>query len=131
MKVGSFGNQLIFRVSDETVMTFKNMKREISGNWGRMDRIGQKPLPYFQGPSLQSITMEIILDASLGIRPRRMLQRIENMVENGQAEVLVVGRQRVGKNRWVILKSSEAWDIVLQKGELYRATVSLTFQEYM
>ncbi len=131
MKVGSFGNQLIFRVSDETVMTFKNMKREISGNWGSMDRIGQKPLPYFQGPSLQSITMEIILDASLGIRPRRMLQRIENMVENGQAEVLVVGRQRVGKNRWVILKSSEAWDIVLQKGELYRATVSLTFQEYM
>ncbi len=131
MKVGSFGNQLIFRVSDETVMTFKNMKREISGNWGSMDRIGQKPLPYFQGPSLQSITMEIILDASLGIRPRRMLQRIENMVENGQAEVLVVGRQRVGKNRWVILKSSEAWDILLQKGELYRATVSLTFQEYM
>ena len=131
MKVGSFGNQLIFRVSDETVMTFKNMKREISGNWGSMDRIGQKPLPYFQGPSLQSITMEIILDASLGIRPRRMLQRIVNMVENGQAEVLVVGRQRVGKNRWVILKSSEAWDIVLQKGELYRATVSLTFQEYM
>ena len=71
------------------------------------------------------------MDASLGIRPRRMLQRIENMVENGQAEVLVVGRQRVGKNRWVILKSSEAWDILLQKGELYRATVSLTFQEYM
>ncbi len=130
IKVGAFGNELVFRVSDKSVMTFKSMSRTVSGKWSSMDRIGQKPLPYFQGPDLQSINMEIVLDAALGVRPRSMLQKIEKMIESGQAETLIIGRRRVGGGRWVITKSSEAWDIVLQKGELFRATVRLTLQEY-
>ena len=131
MKVGALGNSLIFRVSDEKVLTFKNMKREVTGNWGSMERIGQKPLPNFQGPALQTITMEIKLDALLGIKPRKIIQKIENMVETGQAEILIIGQKRIGKNQWVITKSSEAWDTVMQKGELLRATLSLTLQEYL
>lgn len=95
-----------------------------------MERIGQKPLPFFQGASLQTMTMEIVLDASLGVRPRGMLNQIEQMVESGQAEILVIGRQRIGNGRWVITKSSEAWDVIQRRGELYRATMSLTLQEY-
>ena len=130
MKVGAFGNQLVFRVSDQMVLTFKNFKREVKANWGSMDRIRQKPLPFFQGPDLQSITLEIVLDASLGVRPRKILNKISQMVESGQAETLIIGRQRVGNGKWVITKCSEAWDVILQKGELYRATLSLTLQEY-
>lgn len=131
MKIGAFGSSLVFKVSDKKVLTFKNMKREVSGNWGSMERIGQKPLPNFQGPSLQTITMEVKLDAMLGVKPRKMLERIEYLVESGQAETLVIGRNRIGKHQWVITKSSEAWNQILQKGELLRATVTLTLQEYM
>ena len=130
MKVGAFGNQLVFRVSDRMVLTFKNLKREVKANWGSMDRIGQKPISFFQGPDLQSVTLEIVLDASLGIRPRKILNKISQMVETGQAETLIIGRQRVGSGKWVITKCSETWDVILQKGELYRATLSLTLQEY-
>ena len=130
MKVGAFGNTLIFRVDDRKVLTFKNMKREITGNWASADRMAEKPLPYFQGPALQTITLEITLDAVLGVEPRKLLKRIEKLVEQGQAENLVIGRKKVGKHKWVITKSSEAWDIILQKGELLKATVNLTMQEY-
>lgn len=130
MRVGALGSQLIFQVSDWRVLTFRNLKRDISGNWSSMERIGQKPLPFFQGASLQTMTMEIVLDASLGVRPRGMLNQIEQMVESGQAEILVIGRQRIGNGRWVITKSSEAWDVIQRRGELYRATMSLTLQEY-
>ena len=130
MRVGALGSRLVFQVSDWRVLTFRNLKREVSGNWSSMERIGQKPLPFFQGASLQTMTMEIVLDASLGVRPRRMLKQIERMVESGQAEILVIGRQRVGNGRWVITKNSEAWDVIQRRGELYRATMSLTLQEY-
>ena len=130
MRVGALGSRLVFQVSDWRVLTFRNLKREVSGNWSSMERIGQKPLPCFQGASLQTMTMEIVLDASLGVRPRGMLNQIEQMVESGQAEILVIGRQRIGNGRWVITKSSEAWDVIQRRGELYRATMSLTLQEY-
>ena len=130
MRVGALGCRLVFHVSDWRVLTFRNLKREVSGNWSSMERIGQKPLPFFQGASLQTMTMEIVLDASLGVRPRGMLNQIEQMVESGQAEILVIGRQRIGNGRWVITKSSEAWDVIQRRGELYRATMSLTLQEY-
>ena len=130
MRVGGLGRWLVSQVSDWRVLTFRNLKREVSGNWSSMERIGQKPLPFFQGASLQTMTMEIVLDASLGVRPRGMLNQIEQMVESGQAEILVIGRQRIGNGRWVITKSSEAWDVIQRRGELYRATMSLTLQEY-
>lgn len=130
MKIGAFGTSLIFRVSDNQMLTFRNMKREVSGNWGTMERMGEKPLPYFQGPGLQTITMEVILDAALGIRPVKLLGMIEELVESGQAEFLVIGRRKIGKNRWVITKSSEARNTILPGGELLKATANLTLQEY-
>lgn len=131
MKVGALGSSIVFRVDDNKALTFKNMKREVSGNWGSMERIGKKPLPNFQGAALQTITMDICLDAVLGVKPIKILKKIESMTEQGQAEILIIGRKKVGKNRWVIIKSSEAWDTVLQRGELLKATVSLTLQEYL
>ena len=130
MRVGALGSRLVFQVTHWRELTFRNLQREVSGNWSSMERIGQKPLPFFQGASLQTMTMEIVLDASLGVRPRGMLNQIEQMVESGQAEILVIGRQRIGNGRWVITKSSEAWDVIQRRGELYRATMSLTLQEY-
>ena len=131
MKVGAFGSSLVLRVSDRKVLTFQNMKREITGQWGSMERIGKKPLPVFQGPALQTMTLEIVLDASLGVKPRAMLKKIEKLVERGTAEILVIGKKRVGENAWVIKKSSESWARVLQRGELLRAKVGLTLQEYI
>lgn len=129
-KIGTFGS-IRFRVHDQELLTFQNLKREISGSWNQMERIGKKPLPVFSGAELQIGRLTVILDAGLGISPRDMLEIIENMVEQGTAEYLIIGKRQVGKHRFVITKSTESWERVIDKGELYRATVELTFQEYI
>ena len=128
--IGILGS-LRFRVNDNRVFTFQNLKREISASWSTMERIGQKPLSEFNGPDLQTISFDITLDASLGVKPRYLLEVLERMVETGEVNTLVIGKKKVGKNKWVITKSSEAWEVVLRGGELYRASVSLTLQEYL
>ena len=129
-KVGTFG-RIPFRVSDQEAVILQNMKREISGRWSEMERIGKKPLTVFEGAELQKITLTVFLDAGLGTPPRDLLEEIETMTEQGQAEYLIIGRRQVGNGRWVIAKSSEVWDKILIKGELYRATAELTLQEYV
>ena len=128
--VGLFGG-IRFRVSDNQVLTFKNLKREISSTWNTMDRIGIKPLVEFGGPNLQTASLDIVLDASLGVRPQKLLSNLERMTESGEAYSLVLGRQVIGKNKWVITKCSQAYDIILRTGGVYKATVSLMLQEYV
>lgn len=128
--IGVFGN-LRFRVNDSRVLTFKNLKREVSASWNTIERIGQKPLSEYGGAKLQTVSFDITLDASLGVKPRSLLQQIENMVESGQINILIIGKRLIGKNKWVITKSSEIWDVVLSKGDLLRANVTLTLQEYL
>ncbi len=129
-RIGTFG-KLRFAVSDKEVLTFQKMKRQVSADWSTIERIGKKPLAVFSGPELQSIGFTIILDASLGVPPRQMLDTLEQMVESGNAQYLIIGKERVGKHRWVITKSSETWNTILVKGELYRASVDLSLQEYV
>lgn len=130
MRIGSFGG-LIFRVDDEQVLTFLDMQRTVSAEWETVSRITGKPLSIFSGASLQQISLTVILDATLGVPPRKMLQEIETMVENGSAYPLFIGRKQIGSSYWVITKSTESWKTILTKGELLRAEVSLTFQEYV
>ena len=129
-KIGTFG-KLRFKISDREALIFQNMKRELSGKWNQMERIGQKPLVSFGGPELQKITFTVFLDAGLGGSPRYLLEEMEEMAERGTAEYLIIGQRQVGSGRWVLVKSSEAWDKILNKGELLRATAELTLQEYV
>lgn len=129
-KVGTLGS-IRFRVSDQTAVILQNMKREVSGEWSEMERIGKKPLMAFAGAGLQKVTLTVFLDAGLGAAPRELLEEIEEMTEQGRAEYLIIGQRQVGRGRWVIVKSSEAWDRIFLKGELFRATAELTLKEYV
>ena len=71
------------------------------------------------------------LSAALGVRPRRVLERIEEMVETGTAEYFILGFRPVGKNRFRLTGSSESWDLVYNRGELARAKLTITLEEYV
>ena len=76
------------------------------------------------------MSLTITLSASLGVRPRNVLGAIEGMVEAGTAEYLVIGHRTVGKNPFRLTASSETWDRVYSRGELSKATVTITLEEY-
>ncbi len=128
--IGTLGKKIIFEVSDDVALTFSGMTRDISGRWADHETMGTKPKPEFLGPGNQTITLPITLSATLGVRLRTMLELVEAMVESGTAEYLVIGTRPVGKNPFRLTASSETWDVVYSRGELAKATVTVTLEEY-
>ncbi len=129
--IGTLGPNIIFAVNDQYALTFSGMTREVSGRWATHETPGVKPRAEFLGPGLQTISLPITLSAGLGVRPRRVLETIERMVEEGTAEYLILGFRPVGKNRFRLTGSSETWDTIYNRGELVRAKLTLTLEEYV
>lgn len=129
--IGTLGRSIVFEVSDERALTFHNMRREVSGRWAEHEVTGAKPRSEFLGAANQAITLEITLSAMLGVRPREVLEAVEDMVESGAAEYLVIGSKPVGKNPFRMLSASETWDVIYNRGELAKATLSISLGEYV
>ena len=129
--IGSFGNKIVFETSDRKLLTFSGMTQKVSGKYAKHSVVGQKDKAEFTGPGNRSVTFKILLDVSFGIRPREVIENIEKAIENGEAEYLVIGGSPVGKNRFYISSVSEAFDVVMGRGEIVRATLSLSLEEYV
>jgi hypothetical protein len=85
----------------------------------------------FQGPDLDEFSMDVKLSAEYGVAPAEIIKDIQEHIWKGLAENLVIGGKAVGKNPYVIKEMSEAWDEIWNEGQLFRATISLTFREYI
>lgn len=131
MAIGNWGTHIVFSVSDQKTLTFKDMNRTVASEWATHSRIGMKDRVEYLRPALQKLTFTMELNAILGVRPRAMLDKLADCAERGLVYPLVIGNRRVGKNRWRITNLSEAWETVLNRGELVRAKVSVTMEEYV
>lgn len=128
--IGTLGTDLVFETSDNYVLTFDGMTRDLSSRWATHETPGVKPRAEFLGPGLQTVSLPITLSSNLGVKPRQMLERVEQMVETGDTEYLILGYRPVGKNRFRVTASSETWDVIYNRGELARAKLTLTLEEY-
>lgn len=131
MEIGHFGKKIVFSTSDKKVLTPSQFTQKVSGEWSNQKRIGKKARKEWNGPGLRSLTFKIVLDATHGIKPRKTMENIEKAIEKGNAEKMVVGGKAIGKNKFVITNMSESWDVMYNGGELARATLSVTMEEYL
>ena len=129
--VGNFGSRITFQTSDQRSLTFSGIKQKVSGKYAKHSIQGQKDRPEFTGPGNRSVSLKIVLNVTLGIRPREVMSSIEAAVESGEAEYLVIGGRPVGNNRFYISSVSEAYDVVLAGGEIASATLNVTMEEYV
>lgn len=128
--LGKFGNLITFSVSDKKIMTFGSLKREGEGRWKEHALIGRKPRKQFLGPDNETVTITITLDARHGVKPRKTLENIISYRDKGKADYLIIKGQKVCSNKMVIVKTSDTWDEVWNRGELVRADIDITFEEY-
>ena len=128
--IGSLGSKIVFEVSDEYALTFNNMTRDVSARWAEHDAVGAKPKKEFLGPGSQKITLPITLSAGLGVKPRAVIEAIEEMVETGAVEYFILGTRPVGKNPFCLTASSETWGDMYGHGELAKANLTITLEEY-
>lgn len=126
-RIGNWGSYIRFQTDDDRVFQFINFKRKASARTAKHNIIGGKPKVEYLGQDLQSITFRIELNALLGVRPRKeeekMLKRI------GLVAPLVIG----GKNicsKAMLIGMSDAYDIVLARGEVLSMAIDVTMTEY-
>jgi len=129
--IGNFGKRIVFETSDRRILTFSGMSQKVSGKYSKHNVTGQKDRPEFTGPGNRSISFKILLDVSMGIRPRDIMNNIETAVETGETEYLIIGGRPIGNNRFYISSVSEAFDVFMGKGEIARASLNFSMDEYV
>ena len=129
--IGNFGDVITFSVRPDRILTFSDFNRTVSGKWAVHDAIGKRGKTEFIGPDLSNNTFTVILDVSHGIKPRKMIDTIEKAVHKGTAEYLVIGGKKIGSKKLRITQMSETWDEIYKNGILCRATINLTFDDYV
>ncbi len=128
--IGNFGSRIIFETSDRRILTFSGMTQKVTGKYAKHSVIGQKDCPEFTGPGSRNVTFKMLLDVSMGIRPKEIIENIENAVETGAVEFLVIGGRMIGNNKFCISSVSETLDVVMGGGEIARATLNVSMEEY-
>ena len=130
-QVGYFGKDIVFRVSRKQAYVVQNFSQKLSGRWSESTPIGQKPRSEFNGPGLRQVSFTMILSVALGVKPRDTLRKLQRIVGLGLVDYLVIGKSRIGFNKFKITSISESWDIILEQGELAQAKVDITMEEYV
>jgi phage protein U len=134
--IGSFG-PLAFYVSTAEddgapqgvrAFTFDNFQRSGGAQFAVHNIHGLKPKLEFTGPNSDSVSLDVAVDASLGVNPAEKIEAFRLMMNAGEAAPLIVGVVPLGM--FVLENLSERWAVVDGKGALIRAELSLSFKEY-
>lgn len=137
-QLGSFGG-IVFKVvarikpdgtRTKKILTPKDIRQEISGEWTEHKVIGKKARTEFVGPGLRTMQYSIMVDAQLGYKPHAILKKINQFVEKGKVDIFTLGTHKIGAGKWKMEKASEAFNRVYSGGELARATIDVTLSEY-
>ena len=95
-KIGNWGKTIAFEVSSNKTLTFNNFKRTVSARWHTHNIVNGKPKSEFAGPDSSSVTLEAVLAAERGVRPRATLEKLEKACEGGTVDYLYIGGKKVG-----------------------------------
>ena len=131
MAIGNWGSDVIFTTSDLKILTFNDFSQTVGSDWATHSRIGQKDRVEYLRPKLRKVTFGIVLDAMLGVRPRTVLEMMEDHAEKGHVFPLVIGCKRVGRYQWRMTEVGETWEEILNRGELVKAKLNISMEEYL
>lgn len=131
MAIGHIGKTVVFETSDAKILNFKKMQRTVKGRWASHSRVGKKPKKQFLGPDADQLTFTITLNAEHGVKPRKTVENIENLIRTGKPQTVVIGSRKVGTNKYAITEISESWETILNRGEVAKITCDITLEEYI
>ena len=130
MEIGSFGN-VVFSTNDERVLTFSNFQRDLSTEYAEHRNIGRKPTSEYIAPNLDTITFNMTLDESFGVKPREAAELMITLCRNGEARPLIIGTWALGTDMWVITHLGNGLPVILNNGRILKATLEVTLKEYV
>lgn len=129
-KVGSLGN-VVFQVSATTIETINNLMWSSSAKYATHERHGKSALTEFTGVDPDKITFDIELSVYLGVTPLTEIDKLQGYLRKGTAVPFVMGSRVYGQYRWTITALKTKAQSFDKSGNLERATVSVSLQEYL
>lgn len=128
--IGFYGD-IVFETNDKRILTFKGFQRNASSRWVTHDVIGRKPSSEFIGPNLDTISFTIDLNGNFGVKPQEEMDRWLVKCRDGTVDTLVIGKKPLGVDRWSVKSVSQMWNVVLNKGEIFSASIDIELEEYL
>lgn len=123
--LGSFGD-VVFEASADRIRTFSGLSVSRTARFATHELYGRRPTVEYLGPSLESASMTIRLDASWGLNPAEELKKLKTMLDGGAAHDLIIGDRVIGA--FVLEGLTEAHNVIDGRGRLLVAEVSLSMK---
>ena len=128
--IGSFG-EVVFEVSAEKVRTFRDFQIQRSAKYTEHAIHGRKGLLEFTGLSASTVSLNIRLDAGLGINPKEELNTLHEILAKHEALPFILDGEPQGDGLWVLESIGENYDIIDNQGTFIAVEVSLKLKEYI
>ncbi|UPK45900.1 phage tail protein [Paenibacillus pabuli] len=113
------------------IRNFRDFERVTADRYAASEIHLKKPREQFLGPGLDTISLIIVLDVSLGMNPRKEAEKLVGYSRDGKALTFEIGGKKLGTNKWVIKRLSQAWTRVDPQGDVHAAEVTLELGEYV
>ena len=128
--IGNLG-EIVFKVSNDNIRTFTNLKESNSAKFVEHSVIGKKGLLEFVGFGAATVTMKIKLDYTYGLNPYEELKTFRKMFKAREAYDLVIGGKPIGDSLWVIENFDEELETFDSAGNFISATIDIRLREYI
>lgn len=127
MYVGGFGG-VIFTVSSQQVLTFKNLQRKTKSRWHTHEILGATSKLEYIGTEPISVSFEVQLLKQLGADVVENLKTLRECCSKGIADYLVLGGEVISL---FVLESVEEGDYYFSgNNEPFMCNVKLSLREY-
>ena len=130
MSVGSLGD-IAFEVSSEKIKTFRDLQIQRSAKYTEHAIHGKKGLLEFTGFAAATGSLNIRLDAALGVDPKEEFDALLEVFNEHQAVPLILDGEPIGDGLWVIESIDENFEVVNNQGTAIALEVPLKLKEYV
>ncbi|MBQ9527607.1 MAG: phage tail protein [Fretibacterium sp.] len=130
MAIGSLGD-IVFEVSPDKVRTFRDLQIQRKANYTEHAIHGKKGLLEFTGFAAATGSLNIRLDAALGVNPKAEFDALLEIFTEHQAVPLILNGEPIGDGLWVIEGIDEGFEVVNNKGVAIALEVPLKLKEYV
>ena len=132
MTIGSFGDEIVFEISDDKIITLDRFSRKSSANFAEHKILNNPALLEFLGRDLEIIKFTVLLHRDLGIS--NLLQEVHKFRQklwDGTAEFFIVNNHLYTENKMVITDLSEEVEHFDGFGNHIVTSLDVTLKEYV
>ena len=126
-QTGSFGD-IVFEASTGRVKTWNRFSREHAASFVQHDVAEGRARLEFTGIDLKPLSLEVQLNSSLGTDPDEDILELQEIMDQGEPRVLVIGGTPQGE--YVLENMTEERLRTDGHGRTMLARVQLNFREY-